>query len=179
MSEVIDVDYEVISTEDNDSKGNGKGTDITVNADPISAAISGVCGIVNNVTNAAKEYGMCKQQEKTKREAIKAQMKVEIDKINTQKELCLKILDAQYEIRMYQIQAFYQQYKTALDDASDALHGAIEVAKETKNFTDVCALLEMERSILKDSSEAEMKFMELSSNPRLAVGGNNGLLEMQ
>ena len=174
----IDVDYEVISSDNDDSEKN-QGSDITINADPVSALISGVCGIVNNVTNAAKEYGMCKQQEKTKREAIKAQMKVEIEKINTQKELCLKILDEQYEIKMFQIQAFYQQYKTALGDASAAVHGAIEVAKESKNFSDVCALLEMERNILKDSSEAELKFMEMSSNPKLAIGGNKGLLEIQ
>lgn len=178
-NEIIDVDYEEILSSSEDTDGNDDKNEIVVNADPISALLSGVCGIVNNITNAAKEYGICKQQERTKREAIKAQMKVEIEKINSQKEICLKVLDKQYEIKMFQMQAFYEQYSMALKDASDSIHGAIEVAKESKNFSDVCALLEMERNILKDSTDAELKFMELSNSSQLAIDGGSKLLEMR
>ncbi|MGN0605544.1 MAG: hypothetical protein ACI4JM_03380 [Oscillospiraceae bacterium] len=176
QKEYIDVDYTMMSEDEN---ADDKNTDIIINTDPASAAISGIVGVVNNITNAAKEYSICKQQEETKRAAIKAQMKVEIEKINMQKEICLKVLDEQHEIKMIQIQAFYQQYKTALDDASAAVHGAIEVAKESKNFSDVCILLETERNILKDSSEAELKFMEISqkNNYRIQSNSVKGLLE--
>lgn len=173
----IDVDYEEIPS-DNDDSGN-KNPDITINADPVSAAISGLCSVVNNVTNAAKEYGICKQQEKTKREEIKAQMKIEIERIHAEKEWCLKVLDEQHELKMFQVQAFYQQCKKTLDDASDAVHDAIEIAKESKDFSDVIALLEMEKNISKDNSEAQLKFLEMLGNPRLAIGGNKGLLEIQ
>lgn len=172
----IDTDFEEIPA---DKKENGNDVDITVNADPWSALITGACDVVNNITNAAKEYNICKQQEKTKREAIKAQMKVDIEKINAQKEIYLKYLDDQQEIKMFQIKSFYEQYSGALKDASAAVHGAIEVAKESKNFTDVCALLEVERNILKDSSEAELKFMEISQNNTsyLATNPIKGLIE--
>lgn len=165
----IDTVFEEVPT---DNETNDKDIDITLNTDPLSALITGVCGVVNNITNAAKEYGICKQQEKTKREAIKAQMKVDIEKINAQKEIYLEYLNQQHEIKMFQIQSFYNQYSEALKDASAAVHGAIEVAKESKNFTDVCALLEFERSILKDSSEAELKFMEISQTNNCYIATN-------
>lgn len=167
IGKVIDVDYKILSADNDENAPEKQDTDITINADPISALISGFCGVVNGLTDAVKEYNICKQQEQTKRAEIKAQMKIAVEQINAQKELCLRVLDHQHEIAMLQIQEFYKQYRMALEDASSAVHSALEVAKESKNFSDVCALLEMERNILKDSSEAELKFMELSSHAQL------------
>lgn len=156
QKEYIDVDY----TEVDEEKNNGANKDITINTDPFSAAISGIFGAVNNVTNAVKEYNICKQQEQTKRTAIKAQMKIEMENIHAKKELCMKLLEEQHEIKMLQIKTFYQQFEKSLKDVSNAVQGAIEVAKETKDFSAVCDLLEIERQILKESSEAELKQME-------------------
>ena len=69
--EYIDVSY----TECEDTPQNKNG-DITICADPASAAISGFFGAVNNITNSIKEYNICKQQEETKRAEIKARLKL-------------------------------------------------------------------------------------------------------
>lgn len=154
----IDVDYQEID----ETKEKVKDKDIVINADPLSALISGAFSSINNLTNAVKEYTVCKQQEETKRADIKAKMKVEIEKINAQKELYLKYIDNKHEEEMLKIQNFYQQYGIKLDHFSNAIYAAVEVAKETKNFSDVCMLLELEHTIMKENSEVELKFMELS-----------------
>ena len=66
----IDVEYAEVKQE---SKPHD---DITVNTDPFSAAISGLCGVVNNITSAVKEYNICRQQEETRRAEIHANMKI-------------------------------------------------------------------------------------------------------
>ena len=158
QKEYIDVDY---TEADNQSQSqNENDNNITINTDPLSALISGAFNSVNNLTNAVKEYNICKQQEQTKRTAIKAQMKIEMENIHAKKELCMKLLEEQHEIKMLQIKTFYQQFEKSLKDVSNAVQGAIEVAKETKDFSAVCDLLEIERQILKESSEAELKQME-------------------
>lgn len=56
--EFIDVDYEEVTQKSDDDDRN-----VTINADPLSAALSGITSIANNITNAVKEYNMCRQQE--------------------------------------------------------------------------------------------------------------------
>ena len=95
---IIDVDY----TEIEDSGNKETNGDITVNTNPISTIIhdtvSGVFEIVNNVTNAVKEYNICRQQEETKRAEIRAYLKIGVAEINAKKEVLLKQLDNQHEL---------------------------------------------------------------------------------
>ena len=157
QKEYIDVDY----TEADNQSQNENDNNITINTDPLSALISGAFNSFNNLTNAVKEYNICKQQEQTKRTAIKARMKIEIENIHAKKELYMKCLEEQHEIKVLQIKTSYQKFEKSLKDVSDAVQSAIEVAKESKDFSSVCDLLEIERNILKESSEAELKYMEL------------------
>lgn len=178
IGKVIDVDYKILSSDNDENAPEKQDTDITINADPISALISGFCGVVNGLTDAVKEYNICKQQEQTKRAEIKAQMKVAIEQINMQKEICLKVLDEQHEKDMIHIQEFYQQCRMVLEKASSAVQIALEIAKESKNFSDVCTLLEIENNIFKNISETELKFMETSSRMQLQGPKPKALLNL-
>ncbi len=177
-TEYIDVDYKDEPDNSDDSNKNGD-INVDINTDPITAAVNGVCEFANNIVTSVKEYGMCKQQEKTKREAIKAQMKVEMEKINAQKEIYMKFLDQTHEQKMYQLKNHYEKVNKALDAASEAVHEAVETAKESKNFTDVIALLEFERVLINDSSEIELKYMESFQKDTVLITNNSvkGLLE--
>ena len=62
QKEYIDVDYTML--EEDDKKKN---PDVIINTDPASAAISGVVGVVNNVTNAIKE---CASNRKSQKEQL-------------------------------------------------------------------------------------------------------------
>lgn len=169
IRDVIDVDYEVLSPDDDGKDTEKKNTDITVNVDPTASLISGFFGSIDNFTNAVKEYNICKQQEQTKRAAIKAQMKValaeiqvRVEQIHADKEKYLRELETQHEERMYQLKEFYGRLNKALDAATTAVHEAIEAAKETKDFSEVRAMLECECTVLKLSNEAELRRMEMT-----------------
>ena len=73
----IDVDF----TEVKEKPEKQENKDITICADPVSTFFNGAFGMVNTLTSSVKEYNMCRQQEQTKRAAIKAQMKVQIEDI--------------------------------------------------------------------------------------------------
>ncbi|MDE6087193.1 MAG: hypothetical protein K2G25_02275, partial [Oscillospiraceae bacterium] len=88
-NEIIDVDYVEVENDTDDKK---EPVDITINADPASTLFSGIANVVNNITNSVKEYNMCRQQEETKRAAIKAQLKAELAQINAKKEVLLQVL---------------------------------------------------------------------------------------
>lgn len=167
--EIIDVEY----TDVEDEKDNKKGGDITVNADPLSTLISETFGIVNNFTNAVKEYNICKQQEQTKRAAIKAQMKVEIEKIHMQRDAIMRCLEQQHELKLQSLKHTYDMSDKALNAICDAIHGAIEVAKNSGDFTEVIHLIEVESKFLNDRSEIELKQMELSGKQGQIQLGNN------
>ena len=61
----------------------------------------------------------------------------------------------------------------ALNAICDAIHGAIEVAKNSGDFTEVIHLIEVESKFLNDRSEIELKQMELSGKQGQIQLGNN------
>ena len=160
MPEVIDVDYEVIAAKDDDSRDDGKGTEITVNADPYSAAISGLVSIANHITDSVTEYNLCKQQEKTKRDAIKARLRIELDRIDSQKEICLKLLDQQHEENMKLIEKNYQKFNDAMTMISDAIQSAVRVAEHTGDFSEVCRLIDKQCDVMRLLSDIEIRQMQ-------------------
>ena len=178
-NEIIDVDYRVVSSDEDNKPDKQPEPDITINADPLSALISGVCGIINHITDAAKEYGQCKQQEQTKRAEIKAKMKVELERINAQKEILTQYQEQDHTAKMALIQASYQRYQIVLQQFTDAIHAAIESAKESGDFSGVCSLLECEHGILRESSEIELKIMESSGQQQLPGVDFTGFLGMK
>lgn len=167
--EYIDVEYTEVDDKNNDKNGG----DITVNANPLSTLISEAFGLVNNFTNSVKEYNICKQQEQTKRAAIKAQMKVEMEKIHIQREAILKYLENQHEQKMESINQMYSQTNKVLDQICDAIHSAIKIAENLGDFSEVIKLIETESDFLKTRSDIELKYMELSGNQNALLIGNN------
>ena len=81
----------------------------------ISTFFNGAFRMVNTLTSSVKEYNMCRQQEQTKRAAIKAQMKVQIEDIQARKEVYLQALQDQHQIQMAQIEMFHQQTMACLE----------------------------------------------------------------
>lgn len=175
QKEYIDVEYTEIP---NDEKSQ-QDPNITINTNPLSALISGMCSIANGITNGVKEYNMCRQQEQTKRTAIKAQMKVQMEQINAQKELYLSSLEKAHTIQLEQIRHQHEECMLILKDLSDTIHCAIDVAKETKNFSDVCMLLQEQRQTFIVQSEMNLKYMEMSGYQSNQMIQNNiaGLLK--
>lgn len=168
----IETDYQVLSPDDG-------GTDITINADPGAAAVTGLFRSIDNVTNAVREYNMCKQQEKTKREEIKAQMKVQIETIHAQKEAYLKRLEAQHTKDMFELKQSYDMLRLELDRFSEGIRAGIEIARETKDMAGLCQLLETQRYVIRDINEAQLKNMEMQRIGSLPDSNSGKLLEIK
>ena len=167
FQDFIEAEYEVIPEQaQKEQKPDKRGGDITINADPFSAFISGAFGTVNNITNAVKEYGMCKQQEETKRAEIKAQMKVQIEQIRFQRDMCLKYLEDKHQEQMAIIQNHHEKHMKLLDNMSRRIDKAIEMADSEL----VHDLLRAEAHVIEISNELELKYMELSGSSPLPKG---------
>lgn len=169
--EFIDVDYEEVTQKSDDDDRN-----VTINADPLSAALSGITSIANNITNAVKEYNMCRQQEQTKRAGIKAQMKVEFEKIHSKEKLFLTAMNNQHEENMQCIHNYCEQFKQAMLIVSKAIDSAIKVSEQSEDYSEVCRLIELNCSVMERINDMEVKKMKTSNN---LLSGNNiaGLLE--
>lgn len=163
-NEIIDADYVEVDSDTNDKK---EPADITVNTDPISALFSGIASVVNTVTNSVKEYNMCRQQEETKRAAIKAQLKVELAQIEAKKEAFLQALENKHEIDKMLINNEHQYTMKLLDSAVSAVDSAVEQAKKNNDFTAVIDLLKASCELIDMRSKINLQIMDkvCSSNP--------------
>lgn len=155
----VDVEYKECEKENPKEK-----TNVTINTNPISTAIhetvSGVCGIVNNVTNAVKEYNMCRQQEETKRAEIRAYLKIGLAEIDAKKEILIKQLDNQHELDIRYIKDYHEMVMKQLDAGIDAIKVAIDVAKETKDFTSVIEMMNVNNKFIETRSEFTLQLMD-------------------
>lgn len=158
QKEYIDVDYTEIDDNSGDKKENP--ADITINTDPLSALFSGIANVINTTTNSIKEYNMCRQQEETKRAAIKAQLKVELAQINTQKEKFLKALEYKHEINKMFINHEHQKTMKLLDSALSAVDEALQNAKKNNDFTIVIELLKYANNMTEMHSYLNLQLMD-------------------
>lgn len=171
---IIDVDY----TEIEDSGNKETNGDITVNTNPISTIIhdtvSGVFEIVNNVTNAVKEYNICRQQEETKRAEIRAYLKIGVAEINAKKEVLLKQLDNQHELKLEYIRSINVAVMKQLDAGIEAIKSAVEVAKETKDFSSVIELMNVNNTFIETRSTFTLQLMDRTTvNDSISSIGNS------
>lgn len=157
QKEFIDVDYKEVNNDTDDKK---EPVDITVNTDPISALFSGISSVVNTVTNSIKEYNMCRQQEETKRAAIKAQLKAELAQIEAKKEMFLQALKNKHEIDKMLINNEHQYTMKLLDGAISAVEGAVEQAKKNNDFTAVIDLLKVSCELIDMRSKVNLQIMD-------------------
>ena len=160
-NDYIDVDYEECEQENDDSSNYNN---VTLNTDPVSTliheSISGFCGIVNNVTNAVKDYNICRQQEETKREEIRAYLKIGLAEINAKKELLLRQLDNQHELDIQYIKDVHEMVMKQLDTGIEAIRAAINIAKETNDFSNVIELMNVNNSFIETRSSFTLQLME-------------------
>lgn len=175
----IDVEYTAYDEKEQTS-------DITINGDPISTVIhetvSGFCGIVNNVTNAVKDYNMCRQQEETKRAEIRATLKIELTRIQAQKELLLKQLDYRHENETLFLENYFAMMMKELDANLGVTKAAIEVAKETKDFTSLIDIMHVNQEIMGARMELisrsiEKQFASFDAANQIESHQPRGLLE--
>ena len=174
--EYIDVDW----TECEDEP-QPKNSNITICADLASAMISGICGVVNNITNSIKEYNMCKQQEETKRAEIRANLKLGLAKINAQKEILLTQMNQEHEVKMLHIQNYYAIMMRDLDVALETTRAAIEIAKETKDISGLIDIMKAQTEMSQIRSHFMLEQMDktISQNMsnRIAFSQTKGYLE--
>lgn len=166
--EFIDVDYVEVDN-DEDKK---EPVDININADPLSALFSGIASIANNVTNSVKEYNMCRQQEETKRAAIKAQLKADLAKIEAQKKLFQQALENNHEINKMLINNEHQYTIEMIDTAISAINSASEQAKKNGDFSTVIDLMKFASQFIDMRSKYNLQLMDkaYSSNSANTIG---------
>lgn len=177
--EIIDVDYiEYDDKSDDDNKTPG---DVTINADPLSTLFHEVGSIVNNVTMSIKEYNICRQQEKTKREEIRAYLKMGLEQIRSQKEVMLKQLEVCHEEEMRLIQNEHETTMKLIDVCISVIGTAVETAKETKDFSSVIELMRYSGELADMRSKVNMQLMKHTSSnaPVITIGSSlpKGYLE--
>lgn len=173
--EYIDVDYRECDQKKDSTTPN---TNVTVNTGPVSTlihdTISGFCGIVNNVTDAVKEYNICRQQEETKRAEIRAYLKIGLAEINAKKELLLKQLDNQHELDIQYIKNVHEMVMKQLDAGIEAIKAAIDVAKETKDFSNVIELMNVNNGFIEARSAFTLQLMDRTGGRDSIAMINNG-----
>lgn len=160
-NDIIDVKYEEVPVGKNDSP-----RDIKINMDPISTAINEVGGIVNNITNAVKEYNMCRQQEETKRAEIRAYLKIGLAQIEAQKEIYIKQLEQHHEAQMEHIKTINELAMKQLDSSIETLKVATDIAKETKDFSTVIELMKINNNFVEIRSKFTLELMDKTSAPQ-------------
>ncbi len=167
--EYIDVDY--TEREDTPQPKNG---DITICADPTSAAITGFCGIVNNITNSIKEYNICKQHEETRRAEIKAQLKLGFAQINAQKEALLTQMNQEHELKMLFVQNYFNSLNREFDMAFEEMKTTIEIAKENKDMSALIDFMRMRAEISQTHSQFLLECMDktINQNPSQTISLN-------
>lgn len=167
-NDYIDVDF----TETTEDKTQTP--DINISADPLSALITTIGTVGKSIT----EYKMCKQHEETKRSQIKANLKIGLEQIHTQKEICLKMLDNQQKLNIMFINEQHEITMQTLDVHLDAIKSAIEIAKETKDFSTLIDLMKINNDFIQMRSEFTLKLMDKTNNSLLPQkDGITGYLE--
>lgn len=153
----IDVDYI-------ECEGKKDKTDVNVNVNPVSTliheAVSGVFGVVNNVTNAIKEYNICRQQEETKRAEINAYLKIGLAEINAKKEVLIKQLANQQELNLQYLKDYHEMLMKELDLGLEATKAAIENAKVNNDFSNVIELMKINNAFIETRSEFTLQLMD-------------------
>ncbi len=157
----IDVDF----TEVKEKPEKQENKDITICADPVSTFFNGAFGMVNTLTSSVKEYNMCRQQEQTKRVAIKAQMKVQIEEIQARKEVYLQALQDQHQIQMAQIEMFHQQTMACLE----SIRLSIETASKNGDHDLLLSLIQAQTTFVEINNQSQMKLMEHMNHSAVAL----------
>lgn len=161
QKDYIDVDF----TEVKEKSEKQENQDITICADPVSTFFNGAFGMVNTLTSSVKEYNMCRQQEQTKRAAIKAQMKVQIEDIQARKEVYLQALQDQHQIQMAQIEVFHQQTMACLE----SIRLSIETASKNGDHDLLLSLIQAQTTFVEINNQSQMKLMEHMNHSAVAL----------
>ena len=112
---------------------------------------------------------MCKQQEITKRAAIKAQMKVEIERINSQKEMCLKFLESNHKENMKQIESFHTQTMAGLEN----IRIAIDTASKNSDMDCLLELIKAQTFFMEMNNKSQLALMEQVNKPLVEINQTN------
>lgn len=163
MKDIIDVKFEELTETYNDEKNN-----VVVPTSPEVALITEAINVLNNVTNAVKEYNIAKQQEITQRKIamrqIDAQLQTALSEINAKKELWLKIIDTQHEADMHYLENQGRDFSRVLDVYIKSLEKAIDCATQTNDFTNVTMLINSLNAALELRSKMYLDLADRRSN---------------
>lgn len=162
-NEYIDVEW----TDCND-KSKTADKNINICTDPISIAVSNICGVFNNITNSVKEYNICKQQEETKRSEIKARLKLGLAEIQTKKEIILTQMNQEHELKMLHVKNYYNIMIRELETALDAVRTATEIARETKDFSGLIDIMKTHTEMSQIRSEFMLQYMNNTTGQNIS-----------
>ncbi|MCM1507929.1 MAG: hypothetical protein NC177_12475 [Ruminococcus flavefaciens] len=154
-NEYIDVDW--TECEDDTQSGN---KNMTICTDPLSAVVSSICGVADNITNAIKEYNMCRQQEETKRSEIKACLKLGLAEIKAKKEVILTQMNNEHELKIQFIQNYHEVMSRELDMVLETTRTAIEIAKEQNDMSGLIELMKVQSEISRIYSQSLLEHMD-------------------
>lgn len=149
--QIIDADFSEVEDQKEQDKN------IKIVSDPFSAAVTSICGIVNHITDSVKEYNMCRQQEETRRAAIKADLKVSLNKIEAQKEIMLREIDNRHELNLTELRNQHEITMKALDLHEKVISSAIITASETGDFSAVETFMKLNTEMINIRAELSMK----------------------
>lgn len=167
-NEIIDVDFkDVVDT--------ASGGDVVINADPTSTVIHGITSAIKTFSDNAREYKIAQEHEKTQRAAIKANMRVAMEEINSRKEVVLKQLDDDHQRKMFGIQAQYAYLTKELDEYIESIRSIRKCAEEEKDFKFLIECLNSMSNIITLRSDERLKLIDSTTTeiPTAFLGYNS------
>lgn len=152
-NEIIDVEFKDIA----DTKGSG---DFVINTDPTVTVIQEFTSVIKTFSNDVKEYKIAKEHEKTQREAIKANMRIAMEEINSKKEVVLKLLDDNHQRQILLMQAQNADFTKELDEYIESIRAARKCAEEEKDFAILITLLNSMSNIITLRSDKRLELAD-------------------
>ena len=167
-NEIIDVDFKDVV----DTAGSG---DVVINTDPTATVIHEITSAIKTFSDNAREYKIAKEREKTQRAAIKSNMRVAMEEINSKKEVVLKLLDDNHQCQMLLIQAQNADFTKELDEYIESIRSVRKCAEEEKDFKILIELLNNMSNIITLRSDERLKLTDKTTTefPTSFLGYNS------
>ena len=152
MGGAMSMKYDIIEAEYTDLST----TPANITTESVVGFANSVMALAGKISNDVKEYKITREEERTKRIAIKSQLKQEIAKIDAFKEIALTTVNNTHKENIQRINNFYRTTMKEIDTMCDVLHKVIE----TDDIELIKASTDKFVEIITMRSEIEMKLME-------------------
>lgn len=117
-NEIIDVEY---VKKPSNNPTTEKPSEITINADPYSAAISEATGLIKEGIRCHIEYKQCKEHEETERQRIKLEYKQVIKELELRHEQIMATINNAHEQAMLNIRSNHEIQKMLIANCQEQI----------------------------------------------------------